>query len=195
MLSEDNRRKRLQYSKEMKDFSWDQVLFSDEKTFQVGAGPSRQWQYPQHRVKRQVMRHPRKLHVWAAAGYYMKCKLFFFTDNLNSGLYEKIIKKNLSEKGVNFAPGTPPRLKKKWFFLQDNSPIHKSGAVMELLEKMLPNRIIEHPPSRLILIEKSNKQISRTLNGSNPSYRKNGDLFRGTSYVLQLRACPPGCGK
>ena len=54
VLSEDNRRKRLRYAREMKDFPWSQVLFSDEKTFQVGVGPSRQW-----RVKRKVMRHLR----------------------------------------------------------------------------------------------------------------------------------------
>ena len=70
-------------------------------------GPSRQWQDPNNRVKRKVMRHPQKLHVWAAAGYFMKCNLYFFQENLNANLYQKIIKKTLMKR-ESVLPLTPP---------------------------------------------------------------------------------------
>jgi len=77
-LTEDNRGKRLTYATKKKKFNWQNVLFSDEKTFQVGAGLKTAWQDPKKRQTRKVFRHPKKLHVWAGAGYFMKCKLFCF---------------------------------------------------------------------------------------------------------------------
>lgn len=145
-LTEKNRKKRLKYAKENRRLKWSKVLFSDEKTFHVGGGSHKRWQDPQHRLKREVFRHPKKLHVWAAAGYFMKSKLFFFTKNLDSDLYQEIIENRLAEKHLTYASDCPKSLRKKWKFLQDNSRIHKAGASMEKLEDMIGNRLIEHPP-------------------------------------------------
>ena len=134
------------HAKARRRFPWQNVLFSDEKTFEVGSGPSRAWQNPHDRVTRSSFRHPQKLHVWAAAGYYMKCDLFFFTQNLNSALYTDIIKKRLTEKKIRYASDAPASLRKKWPFLQDNSRIHKSGISMQTLTETLGNRLIDHPP-------------------------------------------------
>ena len=91
VLSESNRRARLEYAQRMRNTRWNNVVFSDEKTFVVGQGLERAWQDPHNRRVRQVVRHPQKLHVWAAAGYYMKSDLYFFTKNLNSELYRQIL--------------------------------------------------------------------------------------------------------
>jgi len=39
-LSPAHKKNRLQYSKDMKCFNWKRVLFSDEKTFELGSGPT-----------------------------------------------------------------------------------------------------------------------------------------------------------
>jgi len=146
-LSKANKKKRLTYAREMHDYKWQRVFFSDEKTFWLGGGPSRMWQDPKKRVTRAVRRHPKKLHVWAAMGYYMKSDLFFFTENLTAKLYQKILRQHLQERKITFAPDCPAYVRQRWVFLQDNDPKHKAKKTMELLEEMMGNRMIEHPPS------------------------------------------------
>ena len=87
--------------------------------------------------KNPVKRHPKKLHVWAAAGTYMKSQLYFFTENMNAPLYRKILKNRLEEKRITFSPDCPVRMPKNWVFLQDNDPKHKAKKTMNFLEEFL----------------------------------------------------------
>jgi transposase len=145
-LSPQNKVKRLQYANRMKRYKWKNVLFSDEKTFPLGRGVSHCWQAPGNRISRQVSRHPPKLNVWGAAGYYVKSKLYFFTGNLTAKLYQRIVKARLIEKRLSYAPDCPPRLPGKWAFLQDNVSTHKTSSTMATLETLVSDRIIDHPP-------------------------------------------------
>lgn len=129
----------------MKGYNWRKVFFSDEKTFCLGSAKTHSWQVPGKRKKRSVKRHTAKIHVWAAAGYYMKSKLYIFTSNLTSELYRKIISRNLQEKNITYSPDCPARLPGSWQFLQDNDPKHKAKKTMTELEDLLENRVICHP--------------------------------------------------
>ena len=40
----------------------------------------------------------------------------------------------------------PRSLKKKWYFIQDNDPKHKSKKSMELVRNLTRNRFYKHPP-------------------------------------------------
>ena len=60
-------------------YNWDLVLFSDEKTFQIGGGKKKQWQNPKKRVKREVETHPKQVHVWAGIGAYFKLLWLFLS--------------------------------------------------------------------------------------------------------------------
>ena len=92
------------------------------------------------------MKHAPKLHIWAAIGSYAKTKLFLFQESMDSDLYTKILRKNLKETRLLYAPDTPKNLRKKWKFLQDNSSVHKSRKSMAVVEELVGDRLIVHPP-------------------------------------------------
>jgi len=99
-LTEAHKEKRVQYCRERTSFDYSTVLFSDEKTFQLGAGPDYAWQTLKNREEREYVKHAPKLHVWGAFGSYGKTELFFFQENMNSDLYIKVLKKCLKEKKI-----------------------------------------------------------------------------------------------
>jgi transposase len=144
-LSEAAKLNRLNYAVKMKNYDWNQVIFTDEKTFQLGSGQSHAWQQVGKRISRTYTRHPKKLHVWAGAGYYYKTKLYFFTENLDSDLYQKILKARLKEKHIIYAKDCPRRYKGKWKFLQDNDPKHKAASTLEIINDLVGENQIDHP--------------------------------------------------
>jgi transposase len=144
-ISEDNKVRREEYANDQMHRNWRRVLFSDEKSFWLGSSPTHSWQEPGKRKTRSVTRHPPKLHVWAAAGYYVKSKLYFFTHNLDSDLYLTILDERISENHLIYAPDCPRSLRGKWHFLQDNDPKHKAASTMSYLRQTVGRRIISHP--------------------------------------------------
>jgi transposase len=115
-LTNTHKKKRVEYCKEMKGSNWSTVLFSDEKTFQLGAKPEYAWQTPEDPIVREYVQHAPKLHVWGAIGSHVQSELFFFQENLNSELYQKILKKCLNEKNLIYSKDCPKGLKKSWQF-------------------------------------------------------------------------------
>jgi transposase len=144
-LSDRNKEKRLAYAQAMKKQDWKKVLFSDEKTFYVGAMTKRAWQVPGKRKKHVVKRYPQKINVWGAAGTYMKSKLYFFKKNMNAPLYQKVIKSRLRNDRISLAPNTPPRLPATYQFLQDNATWHTTKDSMVEVQERVGDRIIAHP--------------------------------------------------
>ena len=119
----------MKYATEMKDFKWKTVLFSDEKTFELGAGPTHMWQEPKKREVMEYVKHAPKLHVWAGIGYYMKTELYLFEENLNSTLYQSILSSHLRESKLTYSKNAPKKLPQKWHFLQDNASTHKAKKI------------------------------------------------------------------
>jgi len=87
----------VKYATEMKGYKWRTVLFSDEKTFQLGASDEYAWQMPGDTIVEEYVKHAPKLHVWGAIGSYVKTPLYLFKENLNSALYQKILKQSIQE--------------------------------------------------------------------------------------------------
>lgn len=144
-LTEANQAKRLEYARAMSGYNWKKVLFSDEKTFFLGAMRTHAYQEPGKRKKWPVKRHPKKLNVWAAAGAYMQSKLYFFKENMNAPLYQKVIRSHLQEDRITFAADCPPTLPRTYHYLQDNAKWHSAAGSMKALEESVDDRIIEHP--------------------------------------------------
>jgi len=144
-LSEANKVKRLVYAERMIDYKWANVVFTDEKTFVLSFTPHRAWVRPGMRKTREVPRWPKKLHVWGGIGHYAKTQLYFFTENLKSPLYQQILRSRLKESRITYAPDCPPSLRKKWLFLQDNSRIHTTDSALDLVQELVPQRLVEHP--------------------------------------------------
>jgi len=144
-LTEINKARRLEYCQAMNGHNWKKVLFSDEKTFFLGAMKTHAYQEPGKRKKYPAPSHPLKLNVWLAAGHYMKAKLFFFKTNMDGALYQKVIKARLQENRLTFAPDCPVRLPQNYEYLQDNAKWHKAKKSMKVLGELVDDRIIEHP--------------------------------------------------
>jgi hypothetical protein len=144
-ISEGNMVKRVEYATQQVHRNWKRVLFSDEKSFWLGSSTTHSWQVPGKRRTRSVKRHPLKLHVWAAAGHYMKSELFFFTRTLDSDLYLTILDQRLQEHHLKYASDCPRLLRGKWSFVQDNDPKHKAKSTMNFLRQTVGNRVITHP--------------------------------------------------
>jgi transposase len=144
-LSEVNKQKRVEYAKEMMDYDFEKVLFSDEKTFYLGASPGYAWQDPDDRLEVDKEPYPKKLNVWGAVGTYFKTKLYYFDRNLDSDLYSTILRSSIKEKQIIYSPGCPKNLRKKWIFLQDNAKYHTSPPPMKTLRELVGNRLLKHP--------------------------------------------------
>ena len=144
-LTVAHKQRRVEYSKEMKGYDWDRVLFSDEKTFYLGASPEYAWQDPHDRPEAPKLINPPKLNVWAAVGTYMKTRLYYFSTNMNSSLYVKVLKTCLKEENLTFSDACPSKLRQSWVYLQDNARYHKTDESMDAVQDLVGNRWIEHP--------------------------------------------------
>jgi transposase len=144
-LTQAHMERRVEYSNEMKGYEWNRVLFSDEKTFYLGASPEYAWQDPENRIEEEITSYPEKLNVWGAIGKYMKTKLYYFNENLKTDLYTKILNHCLDEKRLTFSPTCPKKVRENWYFLQDNARYHTSAKSMKKIEEMVGDHYIEHP--------------------------------------------------
>ena len=94
-------------------------FFSDETTFQTFRNTQLvRYRRGDPRPCRGMVKHPYKVHSWGAFTAQGPVALFLFTENLNAQRYCGILKSflipNISKVG------------RRWYFQQDNSPIHTS---------------------------------------------------------------------
>jgi transposase len=144
-LTATNKKNRVAYAKEMRKQNWRNILFSDEKTFQLGAGEEYAWQEPGDREVKEYVLHAPKLNVWGAIGAYIKTPLYFFEENMDSELYQGVLKQRIKEKHLIYAPDAPKKLSNKWEFLQDGATAHTAKASMEVIRELIGNRLHKHP--------------------------------------------------
>jgi hypothetical protein len=142
-LTPEQKKNRVLFAKKRAGFDWKSALFTDEKTWQLGSGPKKCWQNPKKRLKREVTRHPKKLHVWAGIGYYFKTQLCIFEGNLDSEGYQRIIAKYLPP---DTAPDCPTGKEDDWIFIHDNDPKHKAKLTLKWLEQEAPYFMKDFPP-------------------------------------------------
>jgi transposase len=142
LLTEEHKRKRVEFARRRAKHDWTFTLFTDEKTFQVGGGPHKMWQDPKRRRTREVVRHPKKIHVWGGIGYYYKTKLYFFEENLDSKLYQNILRLRLPPES---SPDCPEGRDADWIFVQDLDPKHRAKSTNALLDEVAPDRMKDFP--------------------------------------------------
>jgi transposase len=141
-LTKSHKQKRLKFARKRQDDNFRYWFFADEKDFQLGSGKKKAWQDREKRIKRKVKRWPKKIHVWGGIGYYFKSKLYFFEENMDANLYQKILEQRLPPEP---SPDCPSSKRTSWILLQDNDPKHKAKATTEYLNKVAPDRIKDFP--------------------------------------------------
>ena len=75
----------------------------------------------------------------------MKTKLYFFKENMNTTLYQKVIQARIREDRITFSPDCPATLPQRYEYVQDNPRWHKAKKTMKTLEELVPSTIIDHP--------------------------------------------------
>ena len=81
-LTDANRTRRLAFARKFRRQNWRQVLFSDEKTFELFATAHNQYLWtatPDDVPGQPTVKHPPKLHVWGGISFYGKTELYVFT--------------------------------------------------------------------------------------------------------------------
>lgn len=124
------------------DQEWTNVIFSDEKKFNLDGPDGFQYYYHDLRKEEEycAKRHNKAkgVMVWAAFGYNGKSKLVFLDGILNSQKYTDILKDNLIPDGERIAS-------KSYIFQQDNAPIHVSTFSKQWFKEKNV-KLLEWPP-------------------------------------------------
>jgi transposase len=122
LLTTDHIKKRLKWALQHQDVDWNQVVFTDESSFQMKQVIRRVWIKRGEKYYVSTVKHPFKIHAWGCFSKYGFGKLLLFTQTLNSKFMCKIYKNGLLPSA------------KKWFgdenynwkLLEDNDPKHMS---------------------------------------------------------------------
>lgn len=114
---------RLQFANKYKfwDIEWKNVIFSDEKMFNLDGPDGYRYYYRDIRSLKKVHVsrnfHGGSLMVWAAFGYNGKSPICFISHKMNAKTYVELLDEVLVQFGENY-------FGEEWTFQQDNAPIH-----------------------------------------------------------------------
>jgi transposase len=137
LLTPKAKNDRLEWAHDHMHYNWRKVIFSDETTIQMFRNTVLAWSRNAQPVAPMV-KHPFKIHVWAAISIKGKIGMHMFKENLDRHLYRQILNDHLYDN-ANAIHG------RRWIFQQDNDPKHTSHDVQNDLATRLPRRVLSWP--------------------------------------------------
>lgn len=146
LLTANQQLRRLEFARKFKNENWRNVLFTDEKTFELFGHPKNDFVWeesPQAVPASPKVKHPPKVHVWGGVSFYGKTKLVIFQGIMDADFYvEEILNARLPTDGPRIF-GT-----RRWTFQQDGDPKHTSAKAQTWLRQNVPRFISKvHWPS------------------------------------------------
>src|SRR5215470_8373861 len=118
LLTDNHRRKRLQWAKDHQNFDWNRVIFTDESTFQLYSSKKKVWQFPGRKKVYRTVKHPRKVHAWGCFSASGFGKLVCFERNLDADFMCSIYQQGLLTSACQlFGTGNSD-----WILQEDNDP-------------------------------------------------------------------------
>jgi transposase len=139
-LTEKAKLRRLEWARSHLRRRWNKTVFSDEATFQMFRNTMQvRYKSGRPRPSRGVVKHPFKVHVWAAFCVSGTVGFHIFTGKMNGERYRNILLEHLFEQAYD-------KLGNVWTFQQDNDPKHTAKLTIALLHDRCP-RLLEWPSS------------------------------------------------
>lgn len=129
MLTDNHKRKRVEWAKDHLNDNWNKTLFSDETAFQLFRNTVERW-YKGERPTRPMPKDRTKILAWGGFCIKGKTSLFCFKQIMDAKFYVDILRRHTPE--IN------RMLKGKWRFQQDNDPKHTSRLAQAFLRENMP---------------------------------------------------------
>jgi len=141
LLTEQNKRKRVEYCQQMLKDGIDNVFFSDESKFQLNRGTSKYWvPKGEEKVSRTIYNPNHSIMIWGAVSTEGSLGLMEVNERLTGKIYLNQLKNGLFDQAdMIFGEGM-------WRFQQDNARAHTAKIVTKEFQKR-NIQIVPHPPN------------------------------------------------
>ena len=122
LLNEQNRQRRAQLAREMKNYDWNLVMASDETIIRLHTSRKFSWQRPDERRIAGTVKFSLKVNVWGCFSEQGFGRICCFTRDLNSEFLCNHIYRNVLLPSARHHFADSP-----WFLLEDNDSKHRSN--------------------------------------------------------------------
>jgi transposase len=147
------------------DFDWGQVMMTDSKMFGMFASKSSQagkaWGTPGARQAAYMVKHPQQVHVYGGVSLYGKTPLIIATGTtgqkskhldkkgqpcvgVGAAEYQDLLRASLLPEGDRIF-ASKRGMEGKWILQQDGARPHTAKATKQLLETLMPDRVLPWP--------------------------------------------------
>ncbi len=123
MLTEDHKRRRVEWAQRNLDTDWSRVVFSDETSYQLFRNTVRRWSKQAKDERKRVPKDRKKIHVWGAFSAKGLVGIHFFTKIMDAQYYISILKNHLCGANKQFGD--------HWTLQQDNDPKHTAKVTQK----------------------------------------------------------------